>query len=151
MPNEIDMLLARTEETIARLKDDLRLEERLRERLIEVRGQKSAPVPITVVAHDDGDATTKSHGGRRSSKATVAGSLFSHVIAVLQEAGKGLKAREIADHVRARGYDTSAKGGLSVAVSTILAHNRDTTFQKIAHGVYDLKSRHEAEPQGKGS
>lgn len=153
MQSELDVLLARTEESIAKLKDQLRVEELLRERLMEIKGQMRASPPIrmllpsaTHVFHEAAETGQKSHDGHKTSVAIVNGSLMSHMVAVLEEEGRGMKAREIAERVKARGYDTDAKGGLPVAVSTSLAHGQGKVFQKVGYGVYDLKSRHEAAP-----
>ena len=153
MKSEIDILLAQSEDRIVSLRDELRLEERirdrLRERLLAIRAQKPSPEPTNQANHHDGENGQGSNGGHRPARTIATGSLTSHVIAVLEEAGHSLKAREIADRVMARGYTTTANGGVPVAVSTTLAHDHGKVFKKISYGVYDLRSRHETTlPEG---
>ena len=149
MTTEIDTLLAQTEERIAALKDDLRLEERLRERLLAVVRQKPSPSPssspATPAGQGNGETNQIANGGHRPAGKTVPGSLISRIVAVLEEAGHSLKVKDIADLVSAQGYSTNAVGGVPVAVSAALAHNAGKIFFKVAYGKYDLKSRHEAE------
>jgi hypothetical protein len=133
MQIEIDLLLARCDETIAKLKDDLRLEERLRQRLLEIKGVPTLPQAGSPEKNPGGG-----NGGYRPAGKTVSGSLLSHVIEVMRGEGRQMRAREIAGRVEARGYTTTAKGGLKIAVSTVLAHNQGKLFRKIEPGVYTL-------------
>lgn len=143
MQSEIDTMLAQSEQKIAALKDDLRLEERLRDRILELRQQR--PVVVSQAAQPI-DHNSGENGGSRPLGTVIARTLMSHVVAVLEEAGHSLKAREISNRVMARGYTTNAKGGVPVAVSTTLAHDDGKVFKKVDYGVYDLKSRQEATP-----
>lgn len=136
MQVDINSLIARCDETISKLKDDLRLEERLRQRLLEIKGGGGS---TAVQSFPSGSpVTTGGNGAHRPAGTVVSGSLLSHVMEVMRIEGRQMRAREIAERVGARGYSTKAKGGLPIAVSTVLAHNGGKLFRKIKPGVYTL-------------
>lgn len=137
MQVDIDQLLAQCDGTISKLMDDLRLEERLRQRLLEMKGGFVLPQAQPLLP--GAPVTNSSNGGHRPAGTVVSGSLLSHVMEVMRAEGRQMRAREIAERVEARGYATSAKGGLKIAVSTLLAHDGGKLFRKIEPGVYVFK------------
>jgi hypothetical protein len=137
MQVDINSLIARCDQAISKLKDDLRLEERLRQRLLEIEDGSVSLAGETLSSRSP--VSSGGNGGHRPAGTVVSGSLLSHVIEVMRTEGRNMRAREIAERVEARGYTTNAKGGLKIAVSTVLAHNGGKVFRKIEPGVYALK------------
>lgn len=144
---DIDEMLARSDEKIAKLKGELQLEELFRKRLLEETRhlpQERNTTPI----RGSGEATPATNVGHRLPGTIVEGSLLFHVRAVLEQEQRPMRAREIADLVEGRGYSTQAKGGLPIAVSSLLAHDKGKNFLKVSPGVYELIREEEAQSGG---
>lgn len=133
MATELDELLADIEAAIARLHDELRLEERMRERVLKRRneraGQPIPHIPPVVEAR-----------GHRLAGTMVEGSLISRIIGILHAANRPMKAKEIAIKLKTQGFTTTAKSGLNIAISSQLSHAcKAGKLDRVGHGKYAIK------------
>ncbi len=123
----LDRLVAKTEERIAELREDLALEQRLLERLKAEYGPKSKPM------------VTNGATGTSVARATKVeqGSLTDHIAALFRERPRVLRASEIAKELESRGVTTSSKNGLLPMVLSSLSRRSDI-FGKAERGRYYL-------------
>jgi len=139
MATELDGLLTRTEAKIAKLRDELRIEERVRERILEECGNHRPRVRMNPEAA--GETLPAGSGGARPVDSVIEGSLVSRIIGVLEAVGRPMKAKEISARVKEQGFATTAKAGLKGAVASQLSRGFKTgRFIRKGRGRYALKS-----------
>lgn len=74
--------------------------------------------------------------GRRAGSISK-GSVTDHIVALLRETGKPMRAAEIASALESRGVTTTSPKGLLPGVLSTLTR-RKNTFEKVERGVYKL-------------
>ena len=135
---DIDILLDESKKRLEKLREETQFEE-MHYKLLHAKKEEMLQSPDSLKVKQL--RPVKTNGGHRAAGSLVKGSLTSHMIEVFRAEGKPMRAPKIAERLKARGYDTKAKSGLSVSVSTTLAHHRDKYFKKIKTGIYDLLER----------
>ena len=79
---------------------------------------------------------------RRKAGPPRKGSLAAHIQKLLRDSGGPLSVVEIAKGLEGQGFSTGAKTRLNNLIPSAIPRRPDI-FERVRHGVYDLKKRHE--------
>lgn len=75
-----------------------------------------------------------------TSPKTITGSLADHAVTALREAGRPMRAADIASVLRAQGISSNSKAGILPSLISALRRRADL-FRKVRRGVYTLVTK----------
>lgn len=123
----LDELIVECEGKLQSLQEEAALEERY---LRDLKAKRAG------LRHSENDEKA---GANNNSEVSGALTLPEAIKAVLTNAGKSLRAKDISEALEKAGYGKGAKNGLGPSVLSALGRREDL-FRKVRRGVYRLKT-----------